>query len=134
MVFCQNNIQIRGIILAKGLLDHSYTFWATPITIFCLMKIILGHPHTFFQITSFYHFYPRLVNTKWSRLLLWAEFQSEDYSGNLDEFKSRNYIRAIRFVWSEFINTFFDKNSAWNFFCGKWFQLLNHILLMKRMQ
>ena len=34
----------RGIILAKGQLDHSYTFWIMPILILSPVQIIRRHP------------------------------------------------------------------------------------------
>ena len=34
----------RGIILAKGQLDHSYTFWTMSILIFSPVQIIMEHP------------------------------------------------------------------------------------------
>ena len=33
-----------GIILPKGQLDHSYTYWTMPILIFSPVQIIMGHP------------------------------------------------------------------------------------------
>ena len=34
----------QGIILPKGQLDHSYTFWTKHILIFSPAQIIMGHP------------------------------------------------------------------------------------------
>ena len=42
----------RGIILAKGQLDHLYTFWTMPILIFSPVQIIMGHPLSRLEITK----------------------------------------------------------------------------------
>ena len=34
----------QGIILAKGQLNHSYTFWTMPILMFSPVQIIMRHP------------------------------------------------------------------------------------------
>ena len=43
-LFCQNDSLIGEIILAKGQLDHSYTFWAMPIMIFSPVANLMHYP------------------------------------------------------------------------------------------
>ena len=44
LLFCQNDSLMGGIILAKGQLDHSYTFWTMPIMIFSPVANLMHHP------------------------------------------------------------------------------------------
>ena len=50
----------QGIILAKGQLNHSYTFWTMPILMFSPVQIIITHP----LLTDYIEYHSIISNIK----------------------------------------------------------------------
>ena len=88
------------IILAKGQLDHAYTFWTMLILIFSLVQIIMRHPLFLNcqdrETNSFVCFLGEVTTRQFYFKIYWPLL------GSINYFK----VTLADFVWKQFFSRF----------------------------